>query len=126
MILTVPMPPVMTNRRSSNHWRAIYTKKQEYWERLDVLQDSGVLPPPPSNAYALASLSSVMFLGGAMDDDNAMARHKPLLDWLKTRGYIQDDRKKNLVWEGLPQQIVKRDGNYRIMLVLTPIEMFRG
>ncbi len=62
-----------------------------------------------------------MYLGGAMDDDNAMARHKPLLDWLKTRGYIADDRKKNIVWEGLPEQIVKRDGNYRIELTITPL-----
>lgn len=124
MILTVPMPYNATNSGAgrSRHWRFAYQEKLRYWMSLDDLQNTGILPAPPAQAYALASISSVMFLGGAMDDDNAMARHKPLLDWLKTRGYIQDDRKKNLVWEGLPQQIVKRDGNYRIMLTLSPIE----
>lgn len=128
MILTVPMPANLANvaARKSRHWRTTYREKLQYWMQLDDLQRIGVIPPPPQEAYALSSISSVMFLGGAMDDDNAMARHKPLLDWLKTRGYIQDDRKKNLVWEGLPQQIVKRDGNYRIMLTLSPIETSHG
>lgn len=122
MILTVPMPPNITNRRhGSTHWRRMYNEKEAYWTRLDQLQGAGILPPPPREAYPLTSLSSVMFLGNAMDDDNAMARHKPLLDWLVTRGYLEDDRKKNLVWESLPAQIIKRDGNYRILLTLTPI-----
>jgi hypothetical protein len=56
-----------------------------------------------------------------MDDGNAMNRHKWIEDWLTTRGYIVDDRKKNLEWEGFPEQIVKRDGNYSITLTLTPI-----
>lgn len=123
MILTIPMPPNVTNRRQgSTHWRRLYNDKQAYWARLDDLQGIGILPSPPSVPYRLASIASTMFLGCAMDDDNAMGRHKPVLDWLKTRGYIQDDRKKNLVWEALPAQIIKRDGNYRILLSLTPLD----
>lgn len=59
-----------------------------------------------------------------MDDDNAIARHKPLLDWLKKRRYIVDDRRSRLRWESLPDQVVKRDGNYRIVLILTPVDAF--
>jgi hypothetical protein len=39
-----------------------------------------------------------------------------------TRGYIAGDRRKNLRWEAFPEQVVKRDGNYRLVLTLTPIE----
>jgi hypothetical protein len=61
-----------------------------------------------------------MYLGAAMDDDNAAARHKPLLDWLKTRGYIAADRRKCLRWESFPEQIIRRNGHYHIELTITP------
>lgn len=131
----VPMPPNLTNNggRKTTHWRQFHREKKSYLGLLDSLQGVGGIlgmqgghvevriPVPPLQPFASVSIRSVMYLGGAMDDDNAMARHKPLLDWLKTRGYLVDDRKKNIVWEGLPEQVVKRDGNYRIELTLTPL-----
>lgn len=121
--LTVPMPASVTNvkARASRHWRAAYAQKLAYWQALDAMLVLGTVEPPPLHPLARAHIRSVMYLGGAMDDDNALARHKPLLDWLKTRGYVTDDRRKNLVWEGLPEQVIKRDGNYRIVLTLTPL-----
>lgn len=120
--LTVPMPPSITNASgASRHWRSVYQKKMEYWDQLDLRLAYKAIPKPPETPIMKAHIRSIMYLGGAMDDDNAMARHKPLLDWLKHKGYIADDRRKNLTWEGLPEQIVKRDGNYRITLVLTPV-----
>lgn len=120
--LTVPMPPHVTNRsRGSTHWRRAYSEKRDYWLRLDELMLTHQIAQPPIDPFQQASLRSVMHLGGAMDDDNALARHKPLLDWLRSRRYIADDRRKNLKWEGLPEQVVKRDGNYRIVLTLSPV-----
>jgi hypothetical protein len=123
VVFDVPMPPHVTNRaRGSSHWRRGYAEKVAYWELLDTLQNCGRILPPPRERWARVSARSTMHLGGAMDDDNALARHKPLLDWLKTRGYLVDDRKKNVRWESMPDQVVKRDGNYRIVLTLTPVE----
>ena len=136
LTLTVPMPPTMMNRRSSNHWRAVHCAKLDYWERLDNLRlaskcvqpDSLAclapfhVPEPPPEPLARVAVYSVMHLGGAMDDDNAMHRHKFLLDWLKSREYIVDDRRKNLKWVSFPEQHVKRDGNYRITISLSRIE----
>lgn len=133
MRFVVPMPVNFTNPRSrkSRHWRQAHRDKMALWTVLDVIQSCGRLqlasivgriPRPPREPFARVSMRSTMYLGGAMDDDNALARHKPLLDWLKTRGYLADDRKKNIVWQGLPEQVVKRDGNYRIELELTPLE----
>ena len=122
LTLTVPMPENVTNRRSGrSHWRVQHREKKAYLARLDVLQATGRLPPPPPAPFARARIRSTMHLGAHMDDDNAMARHKPLLDWLKTRGYVADDRKRNLEWDAFPEQIVRRTGDYRITLTLFPL-----
>lgn len=117
-----PMPPSQTNASgASRHWRSQYSARKNYAKQLDELQSVGRIPPPPKDPWTKSSIASVMHLGAAMDDDNAMARHKPLLDWLKTRGYIVDDRKKNLVWEGLPTQVIRRarpGEHYRIVLTM--------
>lgn len=122
LVLEFPMPPNVTNASGqSRHWRTIYAKKVAYWKQLDVLMMAGKIAPPMLQPWPSARIASVMYLGGAMDDDNAMARHKPVLDWLKTRGYVTDDRKKNIRWDALPEQVIKRDGNYRIVLTISPL-----
>lgn len=123
LVLTLPMPAPVTNRRTGNGWRTVYAEKLRYAKACDELQRAGLIPPPPRAPFARATIASVMHLGHAMDDDNAMVRHKVSIDWLKTRGYIADDRKKCLQWAGLPEQIVKRNGNYRLVLTLTPVEL---
>lgn len=122
--LTLPMPELFTNSNHgrSRHWRAMYREKLAYWQRLDLLVLARQIPRPPARPIARATLRSVMYLGGAMDEENAAARHKIAIDWLRERGYIADDRRKNLRWESFPEQVVKRDGNYRIALTITPIE----
>jgi hypothetical protein len=136
LTLVVPMPPTLTNSAHgrSRHWRALEREKTAYWATLDTMQGpkpwrvpapSGYieyqLPTPPARPWASVEIRSTMYLGGAMDDENAMARHKWLVDWLRHRGYIADDRKKNVRWSDFPEQIVKRDGRYRIHLTITPL-----
>ncbi len=117
--LVLPMPPNLANARM--HWRTKHRAKVDYWATLDMWQAHKLIPPPPSQPFAKASLRSAMLLGAAMDDDNAMHRHKFALDWLKTRGYIVDDKKKCLTWEGFPSQTVKRGQPYTLTLTLTPL-----
>lgn len=120
--IVFPMPPNVTNRASGqSHWSVQHREKKNYAKRLDELQGAGLIPAPPVRAFARSQISSVMHLGAAMDDDNALARHKPVIDWLKTRGYIVDDRKTNLGWHGFPKQIVRRakaGESYSITLTL--------
>jgi hypothetical protein len=52
-----------------------------------------------------------------MDADNAMARHKWVIDWLQKAGYIVNDRYAK--WTDLPTQVVKQGQEYRIELTLT-------
>jgi hypothetical protein len=123
LVLTLPMPENGANRRGhghSRHWRVQHAEKLALWARCDLLRAAKLIPPPPPAPIARATVRSTMYLGAAMDDDNAMHRHKPLLDWLKRNGYIVDDKRKCIRWEGLPEQVVKRTHEYRIVLTLTP------
>lgn len=122
--LTLPMPELQTNskRGRSRHWRAIEREKNAYWELLDYYALARRIPPAPATPIARATLRSVMHLGAAMDEDNAVARHKWPIDWLRKRGYIAGDRRIALRWESFPEQVIKRDGNYRLVLTITSIE----
>lgn len=125
LVFTLPLPPNLTNNggRNSTHWRIHYRERKDYLAKLDVLLMMKKLPPVPPAPFPRVTVRSVMYLGGAMDDDNAMARHKVCLDFLKKRGYIVDDRRSCLRWEGLPEQIVKRNGDYKIILTVTPVAL---
>lgn len=120
--LELPMPPRLTNSSAgrSRHWRSLWREKQEYYGRLNLMQAAGVFPKPPNPTPALTSMHVRMHLGGRMDHDGAMARMKWPLDWLVANRYLVDDNHKHLQWEGFPEQHIKRDGNYRIVIVLTP------
>lgn len=122
LVFRFPMPMNIANRsgRRTSHWAVEYGKKTQFWAVCDVLQRAGDFPPPPASPLPRAVVHSVMRLGHAMDDDNAMRRHKWVLDWLKTRGYIVDDKRKCIRWAGLPEQIVGRKQDYSITLTLTP------
>ncbi len=115
--LTVPMPVNISN--SDRGWRVRIGQKKAYFRALDTLQLLGRIPAPPRRALDGVTLDSIMHLARQMDVDNAMRRHKWVLDWLKTRGYIVDDSPAHLTWVSFPEQRVKRDGNYCIELTLT-------
>ncbi len=105
------------------HWRTRSNQRKAYLKALDQRQAAKLIPPPPPTPFARARIDSVMHLANVMDKDNAMRRHKWVLDWLKTRGYITDDNDKHLDWVSFPEQRVKRDGNYRIELTLTEMSV---
>lgn len=119
IVIRIPMPDNINSNKSRTHWRARDRLRKEYFARLDDWQGAGLIPAPPRTPFVKATIRSLMQLGNLMDDDNAVARHKVALDWLKTRGYIMDDRRKCLKWEAFPDQIVKRNGEYSITLTLT-------
>jgi hypothetical protein len=132
LTLTLPMPPNIANG-SHSHWRTRHREKIGYWADLDTIRaicctagwghaTEYRIPAPPTAPYRRATIRSTMHLGAAMDQSNSMRRHKWVEDWLVTRGYIADDRKKCLTWEAFPEQVVKRDGKYRLILTLTPSE----
>ena len=117
MTLTFPMPPNLANRASGrSHWRWLHREKKTYLAHLDALQACRRIPPPPEVPMQRPLLSSTMHVGAKNDADNAVARHKWPIDWLATRGYIEND--KHLDWHAFPVQVVKRGVEYRLELTL--------
>lgn len=120
LVITVPMPPPLTNASGrSRHWRTVHQAKVEYWDTLDLLEAARQLPARPARPLDRVTIASRMTLGGAMDDDNALARHKWLLDWLVRSKYLAGDRRTNIRWAGFPEQVVTRKAPASIELRIT-------
>lgn len=121
LVFKIPMPPTLTNsgKGRSRHWRVIEREKEQYWTLLTIAKQFKTIPPPPAVPWEKARIQSLMVLGGAMDDDNAMARHKWPIDWLVRNGYIKSDRKSCLVWADFPTQRVSRKEDKTITITLT-------
>ena len=119
LTLVLPMPPNLGNARQ--HWRVKHDERTRYFNECAMRVCAKLIPEPPETTPERVRISSRMFLGARMDVDNAMHRHKWILDWLQRCAYIRNDNAKHLEWAGFPEQIVKRDGNYRVEITLTPI-----
>lgn len=119
LIFTVPMPLNLANSRM--HHMVRHKAKVAYWERLDLMVAGEILPARPKVPWPKVCVTSRMTLGAAMDDDNAMARHKWVLDWLVKRKYVVDDKRKCLTWGGIPEQHVSRKNEPSITLTVEPV-----
>lgn len=134
LTLCVPMPPTLTNsgKGRSRHWRVLEREKQGYWTHLAYIDHicrlssfgdvPWLIPAPPRARFASVWVESYMVLGGAMDDDNAVARHKWLLDWLVAHGYLASDRRTCVRWAAFPTQLVTRKQPASITLTITERE----
>ena len=114
-----PMPANIANARM--HWRVKLNAKNAFYAECDRRQLLNAIPAPRPTPFLVSTAKVTMHLGAEMDDDNAGHRCKWVWDWLKTRGYIVDDKKKNLKLAGYPEQRVKRNQNYRIEVILTEL-----
>lgn len=119
LTLTMPMPVNRGNARM--HWRPTLRAKKHYFADCDQRQLIGMIPPPPPTPFGRCVLNATMVLGQAMDDDNAMARLKYALDWIRTRGYVRDDSRRVIQWAGFPRQIVDRTRIACVELRLTEL-----
>lgn len=117
LTLTVPLPPNIANGRM--HWQVKLKAKKAYWDTLSLLANCGKIPAEAVSRPRRARLAATLYLHSPMDDDNAMARLKWLVDWLVSNGYLAGDSRKHIEWEGLPKQFIDRK-NPRCVVTLTP------
>jgi hypothetical protein len=120
--ITVPLPPNLANARM--HHMTKHRAMKRYFKQLDARQNGGLIPPPPAQPWPSVVITAEMRLAGRMDDENAKYRcYKWPCDWLKTRGYLVDDKQPYCTMRD-PVQVVKRlpDWQYEITLTLTPTE----
>lgn len=127
--LVLPMPVNLGNARL--HWRTKLAKKKAYFTALDsiALVHRAIgpsvdlvsrIPPPPAVPLDQCRITAHLVLGNLMDDDNAMARMKFVLDWLVKRGYIVNDSRRHVRWTGIPTQEVDRKQVSHVRLTITP------
>lgn len=116
--LVLPLPPNLANSRM--HWRVKEKHRKEYDFACTIASARRSFPDLPATPWPSATVRAVLTMYAAMDDDNAMARCKWALDWCVRRGYLLDDKRKVLRWEGLPEQVITRKGPHSLTLVFTP------
>lgn len=118
--LTLPMPPNLANGRGHSRWSG--AQKKRYFQALDERQQCGMIPPPPHRPLDSVRLQAAMYLRGTMDDDNAKFRaYKWPADWLRTRGYIVDDKRPHCTMEDPTQHRKQRDENAVVIITISPI-----
>ena len=92
-----------------------HREKKAYWKRCDNLMYFPDFPLAPEDGpMEGVTISATWYVRNLMDEDNAVARLKWVLDWLKTRGYIVDDRTENVSLAKPIQFIDRKDPRLEI------------
>lgn len=89
LVFELPLPEALGNHRM--HWAVKNKRKLAYYAQLDALVTLQVNPKPVVR-WAKATADIQMRTWRRMDRDGAHSRVKWILDWLETRGYIENDR----------------------------------
>lgn len=113
IVVAMPVSVGNASGKSRQFW-TVNGRRKAFWKLLDQCANAGLIPPAPVPAIGVATVTSTMYLGNRMDEDNSVIRHKWLLDWLQRRGYLHND--KLVKWGAFPTQVVKRGQEYRIEL----------
>lgn len=96
MTLTLPLPPNMADTSMSRrHWAVRYKAQQQYWDMCTLWRINENQPRPERQPPQTADVMVTLYLHQRMDDDNAAARCKWLLDWLVRNGYLWDDSQQH-------------------------------
>lgn len=112
--LTLPMPPNIANARM--HWAAKLRHKRA-WEQRAIVGERGLRGR--HRPMQRCRCTAVLVLRQRMDDDNSVARLKWVLDLLKIRGLVVDDKRPHLELTGIPEQ---RQGHpQRVILTLEEV-----
>jgi hypothetical protein len=107
----MPLPPNLANGRM--HWRVKNRRRAEFFDRCDLLYPHRLVP-----MVDRVELRAHLYVGGQMDDDNALARIKWAADWLVTRMYLTSDKRPHCVFT-IPEQTIDRK-NPRLEITLSP------
>lgn len=105
------MPVNLGNARL--HWRA-KSKLHADWKTRAIVFERGLRGR--HRPMARCEVTAILYARGPMDDDNAVARLKWPLDFLKERGIIVDDKRPYLTLTGIPEQ--RRGHPQRIELIV--------
>lgn len=93
MVLWIPRPPDNANARQ--HWGKAASVKRTYLRELAKRVSARLIPAPPATPIACARITAEWWYAPPtsrrLDEDNAVRRLKPVIDWLVTYGYLAGD-----------------------------------
>ena len=89
MRLVLDLPENLSNARM--HWRVRLKTKKAYYQAQDGRQLLGLIEPPPARPMTAVRVLAHLSLWNPADPDGCAARLKWPMDWLVTRGYLEDD-----------------------------------
>lgn len=118
MKLILPLPPNRNRGNRSGGW-AWASAKKKWYAAADLVSCGKGFPKPPTVPLTKVRVSAVLVMPNWMDADNAFYRaSKAPMDWLKSRGYIENDSPKHITWAGLPEQRLTRKEEPRLELTI--------
>jgi hypothetical protein len=130
LTFVVPLPENLGNARL--HHMVKHRRKVGYWDTLDMLVPlTGrigmslpdprrlYVPPAPVTPWPAGVVRVTYHIATKpMDADNAVSRFKWIGDWLTTRGYVSDDTRDALTWDGFPRQVKCKRNAVRVEVTL--------
>lgn len=120
LCVTLPMPPSKGNMRG--HTRQMNRVKLRYWaqleERRKLLKQ---LPDPPDPPLTRVIGEAVYYVHNRLDYTNAATNMKWPEDYLVEKKYLAGDSPDHLQWAAYPTQIVDRQGEARMTLILREV-----
>jgi Holliday junction resolvase RusA-like endonuclease len=122
MKLTLPLPPNRANARG--HWAVQRKARKAYCLKALVAIRNQYGPLPIAGGASLSQnarrVTATLYVRNLMDDDNATALLKWVLDTLVHAGLLVDDKQPWCTLTGIPQQVLERR-KPRVELELEPV-----
>jgi hypothetical protein len=97
IVLWFPKPP--DNANTKLHHMQMVRQKNAYKRELYVRTVAKLIPPPPAVPFLKSELEIAWHYPNRrhlLDDDNAIRRLKPVIDFLREGGYIAGDTSGHL------------------------------
>lgn len=122
LTLWLPMPP--DNANTAAHRMVAAAAKRAFWEQLRTRAAVKLIPPPPPAPIARAELALEVHYPNRrhhLDDDNAIRRMKPAVDWLVAHDYLAGDSARHVSWGRVAHVVgAATPPLSRIRLTITP------
>ena len=119
LTIVLPLPPNRANQRV--HWR-VQRKGEHEWRARAFVELYRHAGPARYNRNKKQcwSVTATLYVWSTMDDDNAVARLKLVLDLLVGHGLLYNDKRPWCRLSGIPEQVIDRKSQ-RVELTLTPL-----
>lgn len=102
----LPMPDSRNDKRRHAHWATVHKRTQAYYALCKRVVGLQGLTLPRGWPALLAT--ATCHVHGSNDEGNAIARLKPLEDWIVLQGVVPSDARRHWHWTAIPGEVLLR------------------